>query len=44
MTGSTAEKHDCFISPASNGMAIMEFSGKALVKVSLMLLLSPQAV
>ncbi|MCR4794393.1 MAG: glutamine synthetase III [Ruminococcus sp.] len=32
MTGSTAEKHDCFISPASNGMAIMEFSGKALVK------------
>ena len=32
MTGSTAEKHDCFISPAPNGMAIMEFSGKALVK------------
>jgi glutamine synthetase len=28
MTGSTAEKHDCFISPAPNGMAIMEFSGK----------------
>ncbi len=32
MTGSTAEKHDCFINPTSNGMAIMEFSGKALVK------------
>ncbi|MBR6386605.1 MAG: glutamine synthetase III [Ruminococcus sp.] len=32
LTGSTAEKHDSFISPAPNGMAIMEFSGKALVK------------
>ena len=32
MTGSTAEKHDCFINPAPNGMAIMEFSGKSLVK------------
>ncbi|MBP0974380.1 MAG: glutamine synthetase III [Oscillospiraceae bacterium] len=32
MTGSTAEKHDSFISPADEGMAIMEFSGKALVK------------
>ena len=32
MTGSTAEKHDCFINPAPNGMALMEFSGKALVK------------
>ena len=32
MTGSTAEKHDSFISPAPNGTAIMEFSGKALVK------------
>ena len=32
MTGSTAEKHDSFINPAPNGMAIMEFSGKALVK------------
>ena len=32
MTGSTAEKHDCFINPAPNGLAIMEFSGKALVK------------
>ncbi|MBR3630407.1 MAG: glutamine synthetase III [Oscillospiraceae bacterium] len=32
MTGSTAEKHDSFIAPADEGMAIMEFSGKALVK------------
>ena len=32
MTGSTAEKHDSFISPADEGMAIMDFSGKALVK------------
>jgi glutamine synthetase len=32
MTGSTAEKHDSFITPSHNGMAIMEFSGKALVK------------
>ncbi len=32
MTGSTAEKHDSFINPTPNGMAIMEFSGKALVK------------
>ena len=32
MTGSTAEKHDSFIAPAPNGTAIMEFSGKALVK------------
>ena len=32
MTGSTAEKHDSFITPGSNGMALMEFSGKALVK------------
>lgn len=32
MTGSTAEKHDCFIETTPNGMAIMEFSGKALVK------------
>ena len=32
LTGSTAEKHDSFIAPAPNGMAIMEFSGKALVK------------
>ena len=32
MTGSTAEKHDSFISPTDNGMIIMDFSGKALVK------------
>ncbi len=32
LTGSTAEKHDSFITPTSNGRAIMEFSGKALVK------------
>ncbi len=32
MTGSTAEKHDSFISVGSNGTAIMEFSGKALIK------------
>lgn len=32
MTGSTAEKHDSFITPSHNGMAIMEFSGKSLVK------------
>ncbi len=32
MTGSTAEKHDSFISVAPGGKALMEFSGKALVK------------
>lgn len=32
MTGSTAEKHDSFICPTSNGMVIMNFSGKELVK------------
>ncbi|MHB8962943.1 MAG: glutamine synthetase III family protein [Saccharofermentanales bacterium] len=32
MTGFTAEKHDSFIVPASDGTVIMEFSGKALVK------------
>ncbi|MDE6425385.1 MAG: glutamine synthetase III [Ruminococcus sp.] len=32
LTGSTAEKHDSFISPATRGTAIMEFSGKSLVK------------
>ena len=32
MTGITAEKHDAFISPADGGRAILEFSGKALVK------------
>lgn len=32
MTGSTAEKHDSFINPGPNGTALMEFSGKALIK------------
>ncbi len=32
MTGFTAEKHDSFISPAENGKAVMEFSGKELIK------------
>ena len=32
MTGVTAEKHDSFITPTSNGKIIMEFSGKALIK------------
>ncbi len=32
LTGYTAEKHDSFISPTSDGEIIMEFSGKALVK------------
>jgi len=30
MTGLTAEKHDSFISPASDGRVMMEFSGKEL--------------
>ena len=32
MTGITAEKHDSFISPTSDGGVIMEFSGKELVR------------
>jgi len=32
MTGVTAEKHDAFISPSGSDGAIIEFSGKALVK------------
>ena len=32
LTGVTAEKHDSFIAPAGNGMAINEFSGKSLIK------------
>ena len=32
MTGITAEKHDSFIAPDGEGGAIMEFSGKALVR------------
>lgn len=31
MTGTTAEKHDSFITPAEGGKVIMEFSGKELV-------------
>jgi len=32
LTGLTAEKHDSFISPTSNGTILMEFSGKELIK------------
>jgi glutamine synthetase len=32
MTGSTAEKHDSFISPVGDGTTIMEFSGKELIQ------------
>ena len=32
MTGLTAEKHDSFISPTADGRALMEFSGKELIK------------
>lgn len=32
MTGTTAEKHDSFISPSADGGIIMEFSGKELIK------------
>ena len=32
LTGITAEKHDSFIAPASDGRVIMEFSGKELIK------------
>lgn len=32
MTGITAEKHDSFISPQSDGTVIMEFSGKELIQ------------
>jgi glutamine synthetase len=32
MTGTTAEKHDSFISPVGDGKIIMEFSGKELVR------------
>ena len=32
MTGTTAEKHDSFISPSADGKIIMEFSGKELVR------------
>ena len=32
LTGSTAEKHDSFISPLPDGRVMMEFSGKELIK------------
>ena len=32
LTGITAEKHDSFISPASEGKVIMEFSGRELIQ------------
>jgi len=32
LTGTTAEKHDSFISPTADGKVIMEFSGKELIK------------
>ena len=32
LTGVTAEKHDAFLTPVGGGRAIMEFSGKELIK------------
>ena len=32
LTGVTAEKHDAFLTPVDGGKAIMEFSGKELIK------------
>ena len=32
LTGVTAEKHDAFLTPVGGGKAIMEFSGKELIK------------
>ena len=32
MTGVTAEKHDAFINPTSDGKVLLEFSGKELIK------------
>ena len=32
LTGVTAEKHDAFLTPVEGGKAIMEFSGKELIK------------
>lgn len=32
MTGLTAEKHDSFISPTTDGKTVLEFSGKELIK------------
>ncbi len=32
LTGKTAEKHDSFIAPATDGSVVMEFSGKQLIQ------------
>ena len=32
MTGITAEKHDAFLTPDANGKAVLDFSGKELIK------------
>lgn len=32
MTGSTAQKHDCFIEPGDDGEPLLRFSGKSLIK------------
>jgi glutamine synthetase len=32
LTGITAEKHDAFLNPTSDGKAVLEFSGKELIK------------
>ena len=32
LTGSTAEKHDTFLTPTDDGQALLEFSGKMLIK------------
>lgn len=32
LTGATAEKHDCFISPQGGGLATVNFSGKELIQ------------
>src|SRR3954466_15685049 len=32
MTGATAEKHDSFVAPTGDGRAVIEFSGKELVR------------
>ena len=32
LTGTTAAKHDAFITPQLNGLPVMEFSGKQLIK------------
>ena len=44
LTGITSEKHDGFVSPVGDGTAIMEFSGKELVRGEPDDLPSPPAV